>query len=193
MTQSVVNENELVKSALNGDGEAFGELVSLYEKKIYSFALGMLSDPDDAFDVSQDTFLKAYRSLNSFKGESSFYTWLYAICRNCCYDYIKQNARRMKRNVSLSEYENDDDGTVVEIPDNSERPDLVMESKQARELIIDAISGLPEKHREIIILRDFEDLSYEQISEALDISEGTVKSRLSRARMRLQSILADKI
>jgi len=193
MTDTVFDEKELVESALKGDSEAFGGLVALYEKRIYSFALGMLSDPDDAFDVSQDTFLKAYRSLNSFKGESSFYTWLYAICRNCCYDYIKQRSRRMKKNISLSEYENDDDGVMVEIPDTASQPDLVLEKKQAREKIIEAVASLPEKHREIIVLRDFEDLSYEQIAEALDISEGTVKSRLSRARMKLQAILADKI
>ncbi|MBQ9920763.1 MAG: sigma-70 family RNA polymerase sigma factor [Clostridia bacterium] len=193
MTDTVFDEKELVESALKGDSEAFGGLVALYEKRIYSFALGMLSDPDDAFDVSQDTFLKAYRSLNSFKGESSFYTWLYAICRNCCYDYIKQRSRRMKKNISLSEYENDDDGAMVEIPDTASQPDLVLEKKQAREKIIEAVASLPEKHREIIVLRDFEDLSYEQIAEALDISEGTVKSRLSRARMKLQAILADKI
>ena len=193
MTDTVFDEKELVESALKGDSEAFGGLVALYEKRIHSFALGMLSDPDDAFDVSQDTFLKAYRSLNSFKGESSFYTWLYAICRNCCYDYIKQRSRRMKKNISLSEYENDDDGVMVEIPDTASQPDLVLEKKQAREKIIEAVASLPEKHREIIVLRDFEDLSYEQIAEALDISEGTVKSRLSRARMKLQAILADKI
>lgn len=193
MTETVFDEKELVEKALNGDSEAFGGLVALYEKRIYSFSLGMLSDPDDAFDVSQDTFLKAYRSLNSFKGESSFYTWLYAICRNCCYDYIKQRNRRMKKSISLSEYENDDDGAAVEIPDTVSQPDIVLENKQARELIIEAVKALPEKHREIIVLRDFEDLSYDQIAEALGISEGTVKSRLSRARMKLQALLADKI
>ena len=186
-------EKELIENAIDGNSEAFGELVALYEKKIYSFALGMLSDPDDAFDVSQDTFLKAYRSLGTFKGESSFYTWLYAICRNCCYDYIKQRTRRIKRNVSLSEYENDDDGVAVEIPDTSSQPDIILERNQAIELITQAVASLPEKHREIIVLRDFEDLSYEQIAAVLDISEGTVKSRLNRARVKLQALLADKI
>lgn len=193
MTDSIPNEKELIENAIDGNSEAFGELVALYEKKIYSFALGMLSDPDDAFDVSQDTFLKAYRSLGTFKGESSFYTWLYAICRNCCYDYIKQRTRRIKRNVSLSEYENDDDGVAVEIPDTSSQPDIILERNQAIELITQAVASLPEKHREIIVLRDFEDLSYEQIAAVLDISEGTVKSRLNRARVKLQALLADKI
>ena len=193
MTDNAISERQLIASAVNGSSEAFGELVLLYEKKIYSFALGMLSDPDDAFDVSQDTFLKAYRSLSSFKGESSFYTWLYAICRNCCYDYIKMRNRRMKKNVSLSEYENDDDGSVLEIPDTNSRPDVIFEQKQARELILEAVASLPEKHREIIVLRDFDDLSYEQIAQVLGIGEGTVKSRLSRARARLQTLLADKI
>ena len=88
MTDTGLNEQKLIKEAAE-NSQAFGELVMLYQKKIYSFALGMLSNPEDAFDVSQETFLKAYRSFSTFKGQSSFYTWLYAICRNCCYDFVK--------------------------------------------------------------------------------------------------------
>ena len=77
------SEKELVSRAASGDNDAFSQLVTLYEKRLYGFSLGMLSNPDDAFDAVQETFLKAYRSLPFFKGESSFYTWIYTICRNC--------------------------------------------------------------------------------------------------------------
>jgi len=190
---ALTDEKQLIKDAMNGDGDAFGQLVTKYEKKIYSFALGMLSNPDDAFDVSQETFLKAYRSLKFFKGESSFYTWLYTICRNCCYDFIKQQSRQRKKNVSLYEYESDPDGTVIEIPDNANDPEKLFEQKQVRTIIYDAIMSLPDNHREIILLRDIQGLSYEEIAVAMYINEGTVKSRLSRARSKLQLILKEKL
>ncbi|MBE6688631.1 MAG: sigma-70 family RNA polymerase sigma factor [Ruminococcaceae bacterium] len=193
MNTALTDEKQLIKDAMNGDGDAFGQLVTKYEKKIYSFALGMLSNPDDAFDVSQETFLKAYRSLKFFKGESSFYTWLYTICRNCCYDFIKQQSRQRKKNVSLYEYESDPDGTVIEIPDNANDPEKLFEQKQVRTIIYDAIMSLPDNHREIILLRDIQGLSYEEIAVAMYINEGTVKSRLSRARSKLQLILKEKL
>ena len=188
---TLMSEKELIQAAINGDSEAFGELVKQNEKRIYSFALGMLSDPDDAFDVSQDTFMKAYRSIKFFEGKSSFYTWLYSICRNCCYDYIKAKGRRMRHNISLHEYESEEDGTTLEIADNESRPDVMYEKQRTMELIRNAISLLPDNHREIILLRDINGLSYEEVAQSLGISEGTVKSRLNRARHRLQTLLKD--
>lgn len=193
METLLISEQELIASACGGDSAAFGELVKLYEKKIYSFALGMLSNPDDAFDVSQDTFMKAYRSIKFFKGESSFYTWLYTICRNCCYDFIKQRDRKRRYTMSLYRYEDDDDGTVIEIPDSANDPQELYQKKRLREIIFDAIQSLPDNHREIILLRDVEGLSYEEIAVAMCVGEGTVKSRLNRARTKLQTILKDRL
>lgn len=193
MNTALTDEKELVRAALNGDNDAFGQLVTRYEKKIYSFALGMLSNPEDAFDISQETFLKAFRSLKYFKGESSFYTWLYTICRNCCYDFIKQQSRQRRKSVSLFEYEGDPDGSVIEIADNTSDPQKILEQKRVRSIIYEAIQSLHDNHREIIILRDIEGLSYEEIAAAMHINEGTVKSRLSRARARLQLILKEKL
>ena len=193
MDMLLTSENELIEATKGGDSNAFGELVKLYEKKIYSYALGMLSNPDDAFDIAQDTFMKAYRSIAFFKGESSFYTWLYTICRNCCYDFIKKRDRNRRHTISLFQYENDDDGTIIEIPDSTNDPEALYEKKRLRKIIFDAIQTLSDNHREIILLRDVEGLSYEEISAAMGISEGTVKSRLSRARTKLQTILKDKL
>lgn len=190
---TTLSENDLIAAAANGDSDAFGELVRAYEKKIYSFALGMLSNPDDAFDASQDTFMKAYRSIKYFEGKSSFYTWLYTICRNCCYDFLKLQNRNRRHNISLYEYESDEEGTVIELPDTDNQPEKLYEQKRVREIIFDAIDKLPQNHREIILLRDVNELSYEEIATAMCISEGTVKSRLSRARSRLQALLKDKL
>ncbi len=192
MNRTQLSESELISAAANGDVEAFGELIARNEKRIYSFALGMLSNPDDAFDAAQDTFLKAYRSIKLFKGESAFYTWLYSICRNCCYDFIKAQTRNRRHNISLYEYESDDDGSILEIPDNQNRPDELYEQRHTREIIMSAIEALPDHHREIIVLRDLNGLSYEEIAAVMHVTVGTVKSRLNRARMRLQELLKDK-
>ena len=167
--------------------------MKIYEKKLYNFSLGMLSNPDDAFDAVQDTFLKAFRSITSFKGESSLYTWLYTICRNCCYDIIKSRVRIMRHNVSLFEYSDDDEGSIIEIPDTSGDPYAAYQTKAACDIIYNAIDSLAPHHREIILLRDINELSYDEIAGIMNISTGTVKSRLSRARMRLQKILKDKL
>lgn len=189
-----LTQDQLVSAACQGDTDAFGELVCRYEKRIYSFAMGMLCDPDDAFDVSQETFLKAYRSIKLFKGESSFYTWLYTICRNCCYDFLKHKQRHAGHNISLYQYQNgDSDGTVIEIPDHSSCPDRIFNQNQTRLIITEAINSLPYHHKEIIIMRDINQLSYEEIAQCLGISEGTVKSRINRARLKLQTLLKNKL
>ncbi len=188
-----LNEKDLVVAVQNGDTEAFGEITKMYEKKLYNFSLGMLSNPDDAFDAVQDTFFKAFRSINSFKGESSLYTWLYTICRNCCYDVIKSRARLMRHNISLFEYTDDEEGRIIEIPDTSGDPYDLYQKNAVCEIIYKAIDSLAPHHREIILLRDINELSYDEIAAIMNISTGTVKSRLSRARLRLQKILKDKL
>lgn len=193
MNRTLLSETELIKSAADGDADAFGELVARNEKRIYSFALGMLSNPDDAFDAAQETFLKAYRSMRFFKGDSAFYTWLYSICRNCCYDFIKARARHRRHNISLFEYENDDDGSVIEIPDDESRPDALYEQRRTREVVMNAIKKLPANHREIVLLRDIDGLSYEEIAAVIGVSVGTVKSRLNRARATLRELIKDNI
>lgn len=188
-----LNEKDLISAVQSGDSEAFGKMMQMYEKKLFNFSLGMLSNPDDAFDAVQDTFFKAFRSINSFKGESSLYTWLYTICRNCCYDIIKSRARLMRHNISLFEYTEDDEGSIIEIPDTSGDPYSLYQRKAVCEIIYKAIDSLAPHHREIILLRDINELSYDEIAGIMNISTGTVKSRLSRARMRLQKILKDKL
>lgn len=183
--KSPVNEKFLVAKAKNGDGEAFGELVRFYEKFVYNTAYGFLFSPHDAFDVSQEAFIKAWRSINSFKGDSAFSTWLYRITVNTAKDALFAKARRKELSSTDSE------GEIIDTP-APDTPETEYIRKERREELMRAIDTLDEDAREIIILRELDGLSYEEIAELLKIELGTVKSRLSRARARLSQKLLEQ-
>jgi RNA polymerase sigma-70 factor (ECF subfamily) len=184
------DDTRLVHASLSGDNEAFGELVKRYEKHIYNTSCQLIGNSDDAFDVSQETFIKAYRSLGSFRGDSKFSTWLYKICQNTARDYIRSNLR--KKTISLTAYDEDDTKEVqLDIPDDdiSSQPDRSFERDEVRAAVRDAISILSDDHKNVIVLRDIEGYSYEDISEILNLEIGTVKSRLNRARLAIKDFL----
>ncbi len=183
--KSQVSEKLLLEKAVKGDGEAFGELVRLYEKFVYNTAYGFLLHADDAFDVSQNAFLKAWRAIKGFKGESSFSTWLYRITVNCAKDSL---AERNKKRLELS---STDDEKVLDIP-VSETPEKEYVRKEEVAELRRAIDALDEDMKEIIVLRELSGLSYDEISKTLAIELGTVKSRLNRARTRLREILLEQ-
>ena len=176
-----------VERAKKGDVNAFSELVSLNQGKVYSLALKLLSNEQDALDAAQESFIKAWTSLSTFRGESSFSVWLYRLTYNTCMDALRR--RKNEKSVSLT-YE-DDAGEEKTLPvcDTTLTPDEHVLKKERRDKVRDAIKLLSDEHRQILTLREFGDMSYSDIAAALDISEGTVKSRICRARRALYEIL----
>lgn len=178
------NEILLIKRAKEGETGAFGELVSLYEKQVYNIALRFSSNPDDACDISQNAFLRAFRYIKTFKEESAFSTWLYRIVINCCNDYIKKSKKQSAVPLYYkNEYGEDEE---LKIPDLSYNPEEIFEREQIRDLVRDAIDILPIEFRQVIILRDINGLSYDEIAEILNLEIGTVKSRIFRGRKKIE-------
>ncbi|HWP64984.1 MAG TPA: sigma-70 family RNA polymerase sigma factor [Candidatus Limnocylindria bacterium] len=181
---------DLVQQARRGDREAFRALVERYQHKVTALATGMLRNRDDALDVVQDTFTKAYQSLDRFKGESSFYTWLYRITLNQCIDYQRRAARMPSAPLEASETP-EESPTINAARDDAGRDDPLQRVHEVEvgQRIRQAIDELTPEHRAVILLREVEGLSYEEISRALECPKGTVMSRLHYARRQLQARL----
>ena len=175
-----MSEKILVEKAKNGDSSAFEKLYDLYATKVYNTALRMTRNAEDALDLSQEIFIRVYKSLPFFKGDSSFSTWLYSIASNACIDFTRKETK--KKHDSVDE--------ALQLPD-VKTPESELEKRQLREDIANAISSLPPNLREVIVLREINGLSYAEIADALDIEEGTVKSRISRAREKLCILLSE--
>ena len=182
---------ELVQRVHEGDREAFRVLVERYQHKMAGLAVGMLRDPDDALDVVQEAFAKAYRNLARFKGDSSFYTWLYRITVNLCIDHQRREGRVVKIPIAAND-ENDPPNASV-VADESVRsdPSRAAEDAELRERLERAMAELTPEHRAVILLREVEGLSYDEMSQALDCPKGTVMSRLHYARRQLQDKLRE--
>ena len=186
--------DKLVKRAQSGDDEAFSSLVEIFEKFVYNTALRYLSaaaQPTEAADdIAQNTFIKAWRSLSSFRGECLFSTWLFRIAANSARDYIRHKNRHQTVSLTSSE-EDDDDNKEWDVPVTS--GDTVPESSlEKKELILGvrrAIEQLPENQRAVVVMRDIHELPYKTIADTLGIELGTVKSRLNRGRANLKTIL----
>lgn len=176
-----------VEQAKNGDEEAFAMLVDKYGKKVYHTALRICKNEADAEDAAQEVFLKIYRALPSFKGESSFSTFLYRVTVNACLDFVRKAGKR--RAESLIKH--DDEGEEYEtLPaDERENPEHRMMQKELRKELREAIDMLSDEHKTVIILRDVNGLAYEEIAKVLLCNVGTVKSRINRAREKLRDIL----
>ena len=180
--------DELVRRLQKGDDAAFEEFVSTYEKKIYTLALRQIGNAEDAEDITQEVFLRVYRNIGSFRAESRLSTWIYQITMNACIDAARRRARRVEVTPM---YTDDDSGeqTAIELPDESFAPEKVFERTALRDQIKEGLTHLTEEHRRILILRDINGLSYTEIAEILSLSEGTVKSRLFRARDKMCTFL----
>ena len=171
----------LLKRASGGDTEAFIQLVSPYEKKLYFWCLGTLKNPEDAKDCVQETLIKAFRGIGQFRSDASLSTWLYRIAYRCCVDMLRKS-----RPIDALP---DADADAMQLTDRSPQPYEALEAKERLRLLNEAISRLPDEHR-LPLLLFVQGEDYATISEVLSVKLGTVKSRISRAREHLKEILA---
>ncbi len=185
----LLTDQEMIALCRNGDREAFNALVLKYQKQVFNIAYGMLSDYEDASDAAQDVFIKVYRSIASFRGQSSFSTWLYRICSNVCNDMLR---KRQRRGISISLDNDEEDNPASHLPSEEPTPAERLEESERSRAVREAINGLRKEYREIIVFSDMEQLSYEEIAKILRCPVGTVKSRLNRARNALRKKLSEK-
>jgi len=183
----------LVQRVRSGDQRAFKLLVERYQRKVYAVALGMLKDKEDARDVSQEAFVKVYKYLEHFKGDSSFYTWLYRITVNICIDVIRKRGSaggepvEFDESVRLDVSEANIGALGSRLGTNPQKSAL---RNELADKIQEALAAVPEKHRAILLLREVEGMSYEDLARTLEIPKGTVMSRLFHARAKVQKILS---
>jgi RNA polymerase sigma factor, sigma-70 family len=181
------DENNLLLNARNGDVQAFEELTAVYYSKVYNICYRMLNNTEDAYEQAQETFIKAFRYIKDFKGNCSISTWLYRIATNICLDFIRKNKK--KKTVSIEQSTFEDLQLKDSLASNTLGPEKVAELNAQKRAIREAMAKMNEKNRIMIILRDLMGLSYDEISETVNIPVGTVKSRISRARNELRELL----
>jgi len=184
-------DSELVAKCQCGDTQAFNELVTKYRSKVYAMIYNMVHNEQDAWDLAQDGFLKAWKSIGRFRGQSVFYTWLYRIMMNVTIDWV-----RKKQIAGDAEFDEELGIKGVEagastVPYADPLPFKKMEREEIRKRIDDAVEKLSPEHRAVILMREMDGMQYEDIAEALDCSVGTVMSRLFYARKKLQGMLRD--
>jgi len=185
------DEKYLLSRAKKGDIEAFEQLIEEYQKKIFNIALKLIGNYDDASELTQEVLIRIYRSIGKFKEQSSFATWIYSITKNVCYDELRK--RKNKNIVSLDQdILCGEDEVQRQLPDTGPSPGETVERNETVKIVNEAIQALSTEHKMVIVMRDIEGLSYEDIAKVLDCPEGTVKSRINRARKALKEILKNK-
>lgn len=189
-TKDSINERELVEKAAKGDQEAYNELVSFYQGKIYALTYNMTGNSADAEDLVQEIFLKGFKYIPRFKGKSSFYTWIYRIAVNHAINFLKKRNRRTF--YSLDDVDNhiENDPDFVELSDQS-GPFKQATLSELQKKLNDAIQELSDKHRAVVVLHDIQGVPNEEIAKMMNCSPGTVRSRLFYARKQLQSFLKE--
>ena len=194
-TRDPVDDRELVEAARAGDRDAFRTLFERHHRRAYSLALGVVRNADDALDVVQDAFIKAHKYLDKFEGQASFYTWLYRIVMNLAIDHLRKHQRQ--RPVEF------DDHTVSEEGGSAGdallprilggNPGRALVDKEIRERIAAALAELSDNHRAVLVMRELEGLSYEEMAQVMGCSKGTIMSRLFHARRNMQKRLLDLV
>ena len=186
----MTDEHELVQQARGGDMRAYDELVRRYQERIYATIYHMTSNHEDANDLAQESFIKAFKALKSFKGDSSFFTWVYRIAINKTINFLKQ--RKHKNHLSLNDLDfnaEHDPDLVALVSENTPRRDLGLAELQ--EKLNAAMQKLSKEHRLVVTLHDVQGLPHDEISKIMDCNIGTVRSRLFYARQQLQAYLSD--
>ncbi|HHU22080.1 MAG TPA: sigma-70 family RNA polymerase sigma factor [Clostridiales bacterium] len=179
----------IIKRILAGETEQFEKLVLANQTGVYNLALRMVGNEEDAFDMAQEAFLRAYNSLEKFRGDSKFSVWLYRLTTNICIDFLRRRKRR--QTVSITYISDDEENEEMEIPDQRFSPETELERKELLAAVERGLQQLPHDYRQILVLRGINGLSYEEIGRVLSLEEGTVKSRIFRARKKLCSILME--
>ncbi|MGI6337714.1 MAG: RNA polymerase sigma factor [Eubacteriales bacterium] len=181
--------DNLIERLRNRDEAAFEEFVSQFERSIYNLALRQTGHPQDAQDITQEVFLRIYRGIANFRADAKLSTWVYQITLNACVDLTRRRVRHPE--LPLVVQNEDGDEAMLDTPDETYAPEPLYERTALREQIADGLQRLSDEYRKILILRDVNGLSYDEIGQVLALPEGTVKSRLFRARDRLAAILRD--
>jgi len=188
-----VDDRELVESARKGDRDAFRTLFERYHRRAYALAFGVLRHPDDALDVVQDAFIKAHKYLDKFEGNSSFYTWLYRIVMNLAIDHLRKHRRAKPVELDEQHLEEGaaagDDALLPKFLGGN--PGRALLDKEIRARIDQALGELSENHRAVLVMRELEGMSYEEMAQAMGCSKGTIMSRLFHARKNMQKRLVD--
>lgn len=186
-----VDDRELVEAARKGDRDAFRTLFERYHRRAYALAFGVLRHQDDALDVVQDAFIKAHKYLDKFEGNSSFYTWLYRIVMNLAIDHLRKHRRA--KPVELDEQHLEEGGVEESLLPKvlGGNPGRALMDKEIRARIDEALGELSENHRAVLIMRELEGMSYEEMAQAMNCSKGTIMSRLFHARKNMQKRLVD--
>ena len=181
------DESALIKAAARGDEAAFGEIVTTYERLVFSTIKSKVMSAEDAMDLSQEVFIKIWRALPNWRGDCKLSTWIYKVCVNTSLDFL----RRSPDVEMISTSPDDEDDRPFEVADDSitASPERQAERNETTAAVRRAIASLPDDQRQVIMLRDIEGFSYDEISEMLSLGIGTVKSRINRARMRLKALL----
>ena len=179
----------LIRRAQSGDEGAFEQLLLAHQKSVYNLCLRMAGNPDDALDLSQEAFIRAWRALGQYQFDAAFSTWLFRLTSNVCIDFLRKQKRQ--QHMSLTVTDDDEPGEEFTVPDPAPGPEEQAVHNERRQAVARAMAALPEDYRAVMQLRAVEELSYEQIAEILDIKVGTVKSRLARARTQLRKIIKD--
>ena len=185
-----MDDKHIVAQARRGELSAFEELVTRYEKRVYAIALRSSGSPEDAADITQEAFLRAWRSMKDFRGDSGFATWLFRIAMNQCVDYARHKQSQPPTQPLVQG--EDDEERELPLPDTAPSPEEHLENSELGRELAAALAEISEEHRRIVLLRDVSGMSYSEIAEILEISEGTVKSRLARARIALRRILLQR-
>lgn len=171
--------------------DSFDILISMYIDKAYSVAFGVMGNSHDANDITQEAFIKVYKNIDKFNFQSAFNTWLYRIVKNACIDELRK--RKKSTVISIDAGIDSDDGEyILQIPDESPGIQEILEEKEAGIYLAEALAELKENHRAVLVLADIKNYDYSEIADMLDIPVGTVKSRISRARIKLAEIIRKK-
>lgn len=183
-------DRALILSAQAGDRDAFRKLVERHQRKAFGIAVALVRDENDAREVVQEAFIRVYRGLANFEGSAAFFTWFYRIVTNLSIDVMRRPSRRESEPVEPDEVDGDVDQPFLARLDGAD-PIEVLKRAEMRERIVAALDALPPYHRGVILLREVEGMSYEEMAEAMGVSKGTIMSRLFHARKKLQRALAD--
>jgi RNA polymerase sigma-70 factor (ECF subfamily) len=184
------DDKQLVEAARKGDVQAFRELVNRHQRRAYAVALGMVHDPDDARDICQEAFLKVHKNLSTFEGEAQFFTWLYRIVMNLCIDLLRKK-RGQQVEFDDAQANDEPDAAGIAPVRTGFDPARALADKELRAQIMRALSQLTPTHRAVLVMRELDGLSYQEMADTMKCSIGTIMSRLFHARKKMQAMLIE--